>query len=86
MKKDITLAMEAAKQVDAKLVLGDAGLSAYAAAAEDPRCKDRDSRVVYRWCARPLQGSGLKLTIVFSSPRLGGVEPKMTQGLTETLV
>ncbi|KAF9010713.1 NAD binding domain of 6-phosphogluconate dehydrogenase-domain-containing protein [Cyathus striatus] len=49
MKKDMTLAVEAAKQVDAKLVLADAGLGAYAAASEDPRCRDRDSRVVYRW-------------------------------------
>ncbi|KAF9050274.1 6-phosphogluconate dehydrogenase [Panaeolus papilionaceus] len=49
MKKDMTLAIEAAKQVDAKLVLGEAGLSAYAAASDDPRCRDKDSRVVYRW-------------------------------------
>ncbi|KAG6832845.1 hypothetical protein H0H87_000199 [Tephrocybe sp. NHM501043] len=53
MKKDITLAMEAARQVDAKLVLGDAGLFAYSAAAEDPSCRDKDSRVVYRWCVGP---------------------------------
>ncbi|KAJ4483469.1 6-phosphogluconate dehydrogenase [Lentinula aciculospora] len=49
MKKDISLAVQAAKEVDAKLVLADAGLSAYAAAADDPNCRDRDSRVVYRW-------------------------------------
>ncbi|PPQ99758.1 hypothetical protein CVT24_009661 [Panaeolus cyanescens] len=49
MKKDMTLAIEAARQVNAKLVLGEAGLSAYTAASEDPRCRDRDSRVVYRW-------------------------------------
>ncbi len=49
MKKDMGLAIEAAKQVGAKLVLGDPGLAAYAAAAEDPRCRDKDSRVVYRW-------------------------------------
>jgi len=49
MKKDVSLAMEAARQVDAKLVLGDAGLSAYSAAAGDPRCQDKDSRVIYRW-------------------------------------
>lgn len=49
MKKDMGLAITAAKQVDAKLVLADAGLSAYVAASEDPRCRDRDSRVVYRW-------------------------------------
>ncbi|THH07759.1 hypothetical protein EW145_g3160 [Phellinidium pouzarii] len=49
MVKDITLAMESAKEVDAKLVLGEAGLAAYAAAAEDPRCKGLDSRVIYRW-------------------------------------
>ncbi|KAF8070028.1 3-hydroxyisobutyrate dehydrogenase [Lyophyllum atratum] len=56
MKKDMTLAMEAARQVDAKLVLGDAGLSAYSAAAEDPRCRDKDSRVVYRWYVRLTAG------------------------------
>ncbi|KAF8971173.1 6-phosphogluconate dehydrogenase [Flammula alnicola] len=49
MKKDMGLAVAAAKQVGAKIVLGDAGLSAYTAASEDPRCRDRDSRVVYRW-------------------------------------
>ncbi|KIJ38393.1 hypothetical protein M422DRAFT_231325 [Sphaerobolus stellatus SS14] len=49
MKKDMTLAIEAAKQVGAKLVLAGSGLAAYAAASEDPQCRDRDSRVVYRW-------------------------------------
>ncbi|KAF8893404.1 6-phosphogluconate dehydrogenase [Infundibulicybe gibba] len=49
MKKDMTLAVNAAREVDAKLVLGDAGLAAYSAASEDPRCRDKDSRVVYRW-------------------------------------
>ncbi|KAF9467452.1 3-hydroxyisobutyrate dehydrogenase [Collybia nuda] len=49
MKKDMTLAIEAAQQVGAKLVLGDSGLAAYSAAADDPHCRDRDSRVVYRW-------------------------------------
>ncbi|KAF5393349.1 hypothetical protein D9757_000543 [Collybiopsis confluens] len=49
MKKDMSLAIEAAKEVNAKLVLADAGFSAYSAAAEDPRCKNKDSRVVYRW-------------------------------------
>ncbi|RDB16898.1 putative 3-hydroxyisobutyrate dehydrogenase, mitochondrial [Hypsizygus marmoreus] len=49
MKKDMSLAMDAARKVGAKLVLGDAGLSAYSAAAEDPRFRDKDSRVVYRW-------------------------------------
>lgn len=51
MKKDISLAVQAAQDVDAKLVLADAGLGAYAAAANDPNCRDRDSRVVYRWQA-----------------------------------
>ncbi|KAF9071672.1 NAD binding domain of 6-phosphogluconate dehydrogenase-domain-containing protein [Rhodocollybia butyracea] len=49
MKKDMTLAVQAAQEVGAKLVLADAGLGAYTAASEDPNCKDRDSRVVYRW-------------------------------------
>lgn len=49
MKKDMSLAVDAAHQVGAKLVLAEAGLSAYSAAAQDPRCVDKDSRVVYRW-------------------------------------
>lgn len=49
MVKDFTLAMNAAKEVDAKLALGNAGLAAYKATAEDPRCRDLDNRVVYRW-------------------------------------
>lgn len=49
MVKDFTLATNAAKEVDAKLALGDAGLAAYKATAEDPRCRDLDNRVVYRW-------------------------------------
>lgn len=49
MKKDMTLAIAAAREVGAKMVLADAGLSAYEAASEDPRCRDKDSRVVYRW-------------------------------------
>jgi 3-hydroxyisobutyrate dehydrogenase-like beta-hydroxyacid dehydrogenase len=49
MKKDVSLAIEAAKSVDAKLALGESGLAAFAAASEDPRCKDLDMRVVYRW-------------------------------------
>ena len=49
MVKDFNLAVEAAKEVDAKLALGDAGLSTYKAVAEDPRCRDLDLSVVYRW-------------------------------------
>ncbi|KXN90821.1 putative 3-hydroxyisobutyrate dehydrogenase, mitochondrial [Leucoagaricus sp. SymC.cos] len=49
MKKDMSLAITAAREVGAKLVLANAGLSAYTAAADDPRCRDRDSRVIYRW-------------------------------------
>jgi len=43
------LAIAAAREVGAKLVLADAGLAAYTAASDDPRCRDKDSRVVYRW-------------------------------------
>ena len=49
MKKDFSLAVQSAREIGAKLVLGDAGLQTYTAAAEDPRCRDLDSRVVYRW-------------------------------------
>lgn len=49
MRKDFNLAVEAAKRVGAKLVLGDIGLETYTRAMEDPRCRDLDSRVVYRY-------------------------------------
>lgn len=49
MLKDFSLAVSAAENVGARLVLGDAGLSTYREASEDERCKDLDSRVVYRW-------------------------------------
>ena len=49
MKKDFGLAVQTAKRVGAKLVLGDIGLKTYADASEDPQCRDRDSRVVYRY-------------------------------------
>lgn len=49
MRKDFALAVESAQKAGAKLVLGEAGLAAYTAAMEDPRCHDLDSRVIYRW-------------------------------------
>lgn len=48
MAKDFGLAVEAAKLADAKLLLGKAGLQAYLDASKDPRCEDRDSRVIFR--------------------------------------
>lgn len=49
MKKDFGLAVEAGKRFDAKMLLAGAGLDAYAGASEDPRCRDLDSRVVFRY-------------------------------------
>jgi hypothetical protein len=49
MEKDMKLAAEAARQVGAKLVLGDTAIGAYSSAASDPSFRDRDSRVVYKW-------------------------------------
>lgn len=49
MRKDMSLAIQAAKRVGAKVVLADSALPAYTEAASDPRCKDRDARVIYRW-------------------------------------
>ncbi|KXJ87806.1 putative alpha/beta fold family hydrolase [Microdochium bolleyi] len=49
MKKDFTLAMAAANLVEAKTYLGGVGLGVYSAAAEDPKCRDLDSRVVFRF-------------------------------------
>ncbi|KAJ5618443.1 hypothetical protein N7528_007086 [Penicillium herquei] len=49
MKKDFSLAVEMAHKVEAVNVLGGAGLRIYEGASEDVRCKDLDSRVVFRY-------------------------------------
>lgn len=49
MRKDFALAMQAAEQVGAKLRLGEEGLRVYTEAMHDDRCRDLDSRVVYRY-------------------------------------
>lgn len=49
MRKDFGLAVEMAERVGAKNVLGSVGLKTYEGAAEDPTCRDLDSRVVYRY-------------------------------------
>ncbi|KAK0668043.1 6-phosphogluconate dehydrogenase [Cercophora samala] len=49
MKKDIGLAVDMARQVGAKNVLGMCGLGVYTAASAADDCKGLDSRVVYRY-------------------------------------
>jgi 3-hydroxyisobutyrate dehydrogenase len=49
MKKDFGLAVDAGKSVGAKLVLGEVGFKGYTEASEDPKCRDLDSRVVFRF-------------------------------------
>ncbi|KAG5661263.1 hypothetical protein KAF25_005385 [Fusarium avenaceum] len=49
MAKDFGLAVSAAEKVDAKLLLGNAGLEAYRNASQDPNCRDLDSRVLFRF-------------------------------------
>lgn len=49
MRKDFGLAVDMAHRVNANLALGDAGLHVYDGASKDPRCRDLDSRVVYRY-------------------------------------
>ena len=49
MRKDFGLAVDMAKRVGSRNVLGDVGLQTYDGAANDPRCRDLDSRVVYRY-------------------------------------
>ena len=48
-RKDVGLAVAGAKEVGAKLVLGESTVNAYQAACEDERCRGKDCRVVYRW-------------------------------------
>lgn len=45
----ITMVARTAKETGVKLALGEAGLEVYTGAANDPKCVDRDSRVVYRY-------------------------------------
>jgi len=49
MRKDFGLAVETIERVGVKLALGEAGLKVYTDAMHHERCKDLDSRVVYRF-------------------------------------
>jgi 3-hydroxyisobutyrate dehydrogenase-like beta-hydroxyacid dehydrogenase len=49
MRKDFGLAVAMARRVGSRNVLGDVGLETYTAASNDPRFRDLDSRVVYRY-------------------------------------
>lgn len=49
MRKDFSLAVDTARRVGAKTVLSGIGLETYDGASKDPRCRDLDSRVVYRY-------------------------------------
>lgn len=49
MRKDFDLAVQAGKSVDATMLLADVGLKAYTDASADPRCRDLDSRVLFRF-------------------------------------
>ncbi|KAH8712124.1 6-phosphogluconate dehydrogenase [Phaeosphaeriaceae sp. PMI808] len=49
MRKDFGLAVEMAKHVGSRNVLGEIGLETYDRTANDPQCRDLDSRVVYRY-------------------------------------
>ena len=49
MKKDLKLAMVAAREAGARLELADQARSVYEAAEADERCKGRDFSVVYRY-------------------------------------
>ena len=49
MRKDFGLAVEMAERVGARNVLGEVGLQTYEKVSQDKRCRDLDSRVVFRW-------------------------------------
>jgi 3-hydroxyisobutyrate dehydrogenase len=49
MRKDFGLAVETAERMGANLRLGSEGLKVYTETMEDEKCKDLDSRVVYRY-------------------------------------
>jgi 3-hydroxyisobutyrate dehydrogenase len=49
MRKDFGLAMDMARRVGAKNVLGSSGFGVFSMASESPDCKDLDARVVFRF-------------------------------------
>lgn len=49
MKKDLTLAIKAAKEVGARLEMGDKAKEVYESTERDVSCKGKDFSVVYRW-------------------------------------
>jgi len=49
MKKDLTLAIGAAKEAGARLELGDKAREVYDSAEQQPNCKGKDFSVVYRY-------------------------------------
>lgn len=49
MRKDFSLAVEMARRVESRNVLGDVAMKTYERASEDERCRDLDSRVVFRY-------------------------------------
>src|SRR5438105_896469 len=49
MKKDLKLAMTAAKEAGAKLELGERAREVYERAEQDENCKGKDFSVVYRY-------------------------------------
>ncbi|KAJ5835976.1 hypothetical protein N7447_002002 [Penicillium robsamsonii] len=49
MKKDISLALDMARRVGSTNVMGSVGLQTYKEASDDERCKDLDSRIVFRY-------------------------------------
>lgn len=53
MVKDMTLGVDAAKEVGCRVTLGPAALGLYKEAAVDPRCMDRDVSVIWRFLEGP---------------------------------
>lgn len=49
MRKDVGLAVKLAQDVGAELKLAECALGTYDKASEDPRCRDFDVRVIYRF-------------------------------------
>jgi 3-hydroxyisobutyrate dehydrogenase len=57
MQKDFGLAVETAERVGVKLALGETRLKVYTDTMHHERCKDLDSRVVYRFWGEIFQGT-----------------------------
>ncbi|KAG7038944.1 3-hydroxyisobutyrate dehydrogenase [Colletotrichum scovillei] len=82
MAKDFGLAVSTAEKVGAKLILGAVGLRAYKEASQDSKCRDLDSRVLYRYIGGNEDWQTTSNTVAPFSLRATLLQPDPSQART----